>query len=57
MTEYEMNWQAEASNEKLERLKAELSAYWSYLDDPMMRSFHITKPLRDEFKDRFGDYI
>lgn len=57
MNEYEINWQAESSNEELNILKSRIKAHWEYINSPMMHSFHILVPVRDSFKEHFDEYL
>lgn len=41
MTDYEMNWQADAYREKYELLNAKVKYFEEYLKSPVLQSFFI----------------
>lgn len=57
MTDNEINWQAESSNEELNILKSRIQAHWDYINSPPMHFFHILVPVRDSFKEHFNEYL
>lgn len=50
-------WQSEYSEMELAALKGQLQLYWDYINSPTMWSYHILKPVRDEFLERFGSHV
>lgn len=56
MTEH-ADWRGDYAEKELAVLKGQLQLYWNYIDSPVMRSFHITQPIREEFLERFGHMV
>ncbi len=50
-------WQSDYSEMELATIKGQLQLYWDYINSPIMWSYHILKPVRDEFEMRFGEHV
>lgn len=59
MTEYveHADWRGDYAEKELAVLKGQLQLYWDYINSPVMWSYHILKPVRDEFEMRFGQHV
>lgn len=59
MTEYveHADWRGDYAEKELAVLKGQLQLYWDYINSPTMWSYHILKPVRDEFEMRFGQHV
>ena len=59
MTEYveHADWRGDYAEKELAVLKGQLQLYWDYINSPIMWSYHILKPIRDDFEMRFGQYV
>ena len=53
----DIDWRGDYSEKELAVLKGQLQLYWDYINSPIMRSYHILKPVRDEFEMRFGQHV
>lgn len=51
------DWRGDYAEKELASLKAQLNLFWQYIDSPVMWSYHILKPVREEFYSRFGDHV
>lgn len=56
MTEH-ADWRGDYAEMELAALKGQLQSYWDYINSPIMWSYHILKPVRDEFLERFGSHV
>lgn len=54
MNDYEMNWQAEASQQKYELLNARVQQFYAWLNDPVISSFFIINVVKDEYEKVFA---
>lgn len=54
MTEYEMNWQADAYQQKYELLNARVHQFHAWLNDPVISSFFIVGVVKDEYEKVFA---
>ncbi len=60
MSDYHVDqtyWREQVVIEELNAIKAQLKAYQDYISSPVMRSFHITETVREEFEHRLGKYV
>jgi hypothetical protein len=53
----DIDWRGDYAEKELAVLKGQLQLFWQYIDSPVMWSYHILKPVRDEFEMRFGQHV
>ena len=53
----DIDWRGDYAEKELAVLKGQLQLFWQYIDSPTMWSYHILKPVRDEFEMRFGEHV
>jgi len=53
----DIDWRGDYAEKELAVLKGQLQLFWQYIDSPTMWSYHILKTVREDFVNRFGNYV